>query len=200
MKGKVVYSAPLGSQWLWKLTVFEDENGNKIPEITRPDGLHFRMVFATTGYDRPMFENFGPSKIAVAIDECGHVAMEPENILFGLPEDGAYFSQDRVIRASHDNPKHSGVPEGVLTGKNYLDGQRVVYRDNLPDSLAVAVKEPPKRKDGEKFYPCDMVAMSKIGESLDGPGKAAIFDAFAHLLPRELDKMAKMLYLKLNQS
>jgi hypothetical protein len=196
---KIVFQSLVGPEKKWLLTVNEDENGNVFPELVRPDGQFFRMVLVTKGFDRPIFENFGSAKICVAVNEDGKVAVEPEKILLSA-ESGNDFEQNRVVRASADNPKYRGVPDGIKTGEGYPDGQRVIYRDTPVDNLVTAITEPLMRNKGKgEFVPCQMISPSEFGgETTDVPGKAAIFDAFAMFFPNQLDALAKELYKKLN--
>lgn len=198
MNREIVYQALLGAEKIWVLTVYRDKNGNLIPEIGRNDGRYFRVTLATKGHDRPVTENYGSSKVGVAINVNGEVAVEPESILTDI-EAGDTFWQNRIIRASCDNPKYTGVPEGIVTGENYGDSQHVIYRDSLPESLVCAVFEPPMRKTEEGFVPCTMLPLTDYAAYPDALGKAAIFDAFASLIPEELMKMGSMLWTAIQE-
>jgi hypothetical protein len=189
---------PLGEAKQWELKLYQNkETGAFIPVIHRPDGKFFEIVWADKGFERPIAVNFGLSKVCVAIDPSGNVAVEPEKILLSA-ETGDDFGQNRIIRASSDNPKYQKVPEGVNTGKGYPDGQRVIYRDGPVEDLVTAVTEPPMREKSKgEFVPCQMIPMSELGETMDVPGKAAIFDAFATFLPDLLNAMGTMLYEEL---
>lgn len=197
MDKKIDIQILVGPHKEWKLTVCEDDEGNWIPEISRVDGRSSRVIFLTKGFDRPIIQNFGQSKVVVAVDRTGAVAVELEEIVL-TPEVGDHFTHNRVIRASADNPKYSKLPGGYLTGKNYLDGQRVLYRDSVPESLATAIEKPPMMATKYGLTPCEMLTLSEIGESFDAPGKAAIFDALALFLPELLNVMGIMLYQKLS--
>lgn len=198
MGKKIVFKEQVGPLQNWVLTVYEDENGNLIPEMARNDRKFFRVILATKGYDRPVVENFGPSKVGVVINVNGEVAVEPEIVLTDI-EAGETLEQDRIIRASFDNPNYLGVPEGIVTGENYGDSQRVTYRDLLPQSLASAVNEPPMRKTKEGFVPCTMLPLTDYAASGDALGKAAIFDAFASLMPEKLMEMGSMLWAAIQE-
>jgi len=143
-----------------------------------------------------MIENYGPSKVAVAVNAKGEVAVEPEKVVKSA--DGRSFTQERIIRASYDNPKYNGVPKGIPTGTNYLDAQRIFYRDTPPESQVAAVDEPPMREISKgNFVPCNMVPVSSFASNLDGAGKAALLDALASFLPEALDDLFKRLYVEI---
>jgi hypothetical protein len=188
----------LGEAKQWQLELYVNkETGAFIPAIRRTDGKFFENTWADKGFERPIAVNFGPSKVCVAVASDGKVAVEPERILLSA-ESGEDFGQNRIIRASSDNPKYQKIPDGVNTGKGYPDGQRVIYRDGPVDNLVTAVVEPPMREKGKgEFVPCEMIPTSELGESMDVPGKAAIFDALVTLLPDQLNALMKELYEKL---
>jgi hypothetical protein len=112
-----------------------------------------------------------------------------------------------VLRASQDNPAYRNLPtDDVRTGENYLDGQRIIYRDGLVESHAMAAIKPPTRRikdkdapDGFKYVPCDVVPIQKIGNA-DGPGKISVFDLMAMLLTdREWAEIGIKLFKRLQK-
>lgn len=174
----------LGNEKTWKLDVDEK---NRTFRLYRPDGQYFQIDFLTNGYDRPVLVNYGIGKTASILMSDGTIAVEPEKISSGL--NGESFEQNRVLRASKDNPNYKDLPANdKKTGENFLDGQRIIYRDGLVESHAMAATEKPTRKvkdkdapNGVKFVPCETVPLNKIGEA-DGPGKISIYDLMVLLL------------------
>ncbi len=190
----------LGKQKLWKLVIDEE---NRTFRLYRPDGQYFEIDFLTEGYDRPVLLNYGIGKTASILMPDGTIAVEPEKISSDL--NGELFEQNRVLRASQDNPNYKDLPiDDKITGENFLDGQRIIYRDGLVESHAMAATEIPNRKvkdknapDGFRFVPCETVPLNKIGEA-DGPGKIAIYDLMKLLYTdEEWDKMGRDLYKRL---
>lgn len=186
-KGEILMELLLGKQKAWKLVVDEE---NATFRLYRLDGQYFEIDFLTDGYDRPVLVNYGIGKIASILMSDGTVAVEPEKISSGI--NGESVEQNRVLRASQDNPTYKDLPKNdTPTGKNFLDGQRIIYRDGLVESHAMAATEAPTRKvkdkdapEGFKFVECESVLLNKIGE-FDGPGKISIYDLMALLLTDE---------------
>ena len=174
----------LGKQKLWKL-IIDEKNGTF--RVFRPDGQYFEIDFLTDGYDRPVLLNYGIGKTASILMPDGTIAVEPEKISSGL--NGESFEQNRVLRASQDNPNYKDLPvNDIPTGENFLDGQRIIYRDGLVESHAMAATTLPERKvkhkdnpDGFRFVQCETVPLNKIVKT-DGPGKISIYDLMALLL------------------
>lgn len=176
---------------MWFVDV--DVNGEMI--VKREDGKYFEIGMITKGFDRPIILNYGIGKIAAVLMD-GKVATEPETIVTTLDGEQT-IKQDRVLRASADNPDYSGLPENdIKTGANFLDGQRVIYRDGCTESHVFVTTQIPKRKikvDGNNVYvDCKMITLKELGKTADGPGKVALFDAMAaYLTDEELTDIAK---------
>lgn len=189
---------PLGESKQWALWIYiNKDTGAIIAGIARYDQKWFKVGWTDKGFERPITVNFGPSKVCIAVDKDGNVAVEPEEILLSA-ESGDSFTQNRVIRASADNPKYRGVPDGINTGNGYPDGQRVIYRDGPVSQLLTAVEEPPMREIGKgEFAPCTMLTSFELSTGMDIPGKAALFDALVTYFPNEIQDLTKELYKKL---
>lgn len=176
----------LGKQRVWNVQV-GTKKGEGTIKVFREDGKYFEIGMITKGFDRPMLLNYGIGKISAILMD-GKVAVEPESIVTTMDGEEK-IEQDRVLRASSDNPNYSGLPDGFKTGANFLDGQRIIYRDGLPENYVSVVTETPKRKikiNGEEtFIQCKMISLKELGQTADGPGKAAIFDAMAKYLTEE---------------
>ncbi len=174
----------LGKQGFWNAQT--GENGDV--KISREDGKFFEIAMITKGYDRPIVLNYGIGKIAAILMD-GKVATEPETIVTSLDGEQT-IQQDRILRASSDNPNYSGLPQNdVKTGANFLDSQRIIYRDGATESHVSAATELPKRKikiNGEEsFVDCKLISFKELGQTADGPGKVALFDAIAKYLTNE---------------
>ncbi|MCW1949671.1 MAG: hypothetical protein KIH89_004510 [Candidatus Shapirobacteria bacterium] len=186
-----VFQGLLGPQRVWELTITRDENGVLMPRISRTDGKFFDIRLETEGYDRPVITNYGIGNTAVVFDKNGCIATEPEVTKY---IDGSTVTQNRVIRASADNPNYGGLPKGTVSGRNMLDTQRVRYRDGAVVSTLAAADFPPTRKTQDGFVPCKMVPLIGM-ENYDAPGKAALMDAILTLLTEEeLAALGRKLY------
>ncbi len=193
----------LGVQKTWKADI--DDNGNL--KVFRPDGQFFEIDLITAGYDRPIIVNYGIGKIAAILMAGGKLAVEPEVVVTSV--DGVQkMEQDRVLRASQDNPNYSSLPQAdIQTGANFLDSQRIIYRDGLTQSHVMAATDVPMRKvkdkdapGGSKFVPCKMITLKDLGKTADGPGKISIFDAMSMLLDEdELTQIVDLMIKRISE-
>ena len=167
----------LGKQGVWQAEI----NGDGTMRIARKDGKFFEIGMITKDYDRPVMVNFGPARTSVVLVN-GKIAVEPETIVASL--DGTEIvNQNRILRASPDNPNFSGLPkDDVLTGENFLDGQRIIYSDGPVKSFASTIDAPPQRKTKEGFVDCEIISLKELGKTFDAPGKAALLDVLAKYL------------------
>lgn len=185
----------LGKQKVWQLIVRKEDDDVVTVHIRRTDDKFFEITLDTDGYDRPILTNFGIAKVAVVIDEEGNIATEPETITH---PNGEKELQNRVIRASSDNPAYGNLPNGIASGANMLDAQRIRYRDGAVESTLAAANITPTRKTKTGYVPCEMVPLKDMDRTYDGPGKAAIFDAILTLLTKkELATLGRKLYLRI---
>lgn len=167
----------LGKQNVWQAEI----NNDGTMKIARNDGKFFKIGMITKDYDRPVIVNFGSARTSVVLVN-GKIAVEPETIVASL--DGTeIINQNRVLRASPDNPNFSGLPkDDVLTGENFLDGQRIIYSDGPVKSFASTIDAPPQRKIKDGFVDCETISLKELGKTVDAPGKAALLDVLATYL------------------
>lgn len=176
-------------QWYTEL----DVNGEMITK--REDDKFFEIRMITAGYDRPIVVNYGIGKIAAVLMD-GKVVTEPETIVTSVDGEQT-IKQDRILRASADNPNYSQLPQNdIKTGANFLDSQRIIYRDGATESHVMTATQIPKRKvkiNGEDtFVDCKLISLKELGQTADGPGKVALFDAISKFLTdRELTEIVK---------
>ncbi len=183
----------LGKQKVWQATITRGDDGVAMLNVCRTDGQFYEIKLNTDGYDRPEIINYGIGKTSVVLNKDGCVATEPEVITH---PNGSKETQDRIIRASADNPKYGDVPKGIVSGSNMLDSQRVKYRDGAVWSMVGATEVPPTRETKDGFVPCKMVPLSGMG-NYDAPGKAAMMDAVLTLLTEdELAELGRKLYTR----
>lgn len=183
----------LGKQGVWEATITRGDDGVALLDVRRTDGKFFDIRLETDGYDRPVVTNYGVGNTAVVFNKHGWVATEPETTKY---IDGSTVTQDRIIRASADNPNYGGLPKGIVSGRNMLDTQRVRYRDGAVVSTLAATDAAPTRQTKDGFVPCKMVPLSGM-RNYDAPGKAALMDACLTLLTEEeLAELGKKLYTR----
>lgn len=169
----------LGKQKVWQAEI----NNDGSMKIARNDGKFFEIDMITEEYDRPILVNYGRGVTSPVLVK-GKIAVEPETIVASL-DDKTKISQNRVLRASFDNPNFSGMPEGKVVGENYLDGQRIIYRDGAVKSTVSVSETAPKRKTKNGFIDCETISLKELGQTVDAPGKAALLDVLAKYLTDE---------------